>query len=55
LYIGDVDPSAVDRVRAVGWTTLWNAFWKQGLLKSAAVMVVAVLVLRRRELAAVIV
>jgi len=56
LYIGDVDPvSQLIEGRAVGWTTLWNAFWKQGLLKSAAVMVVAVLVLRRRELAAVIV
>ncbi len=56
LAIGDCDPVARLREgRVVGWPTLWENFWKFALVKSGLVMLVAVLVFRRRELAAVIV
>ncbi|HVP13720.1 MAG TPA: ABC transporter permease [Phycisphaerae bacterium] len=56
LYIGDVDPvRKLIEGRAVGWPVLWENCWKQVLIKSLAVMAIGVLILRRRELAAVIV
>lgn len=56
LYIGDVDPvRKLIEGRAVGWRLLWQNFWKQVLIKDGAIMLLGVLVLRRRELAAVIV
>jgi hypothetical protein len=56
LAIGDCDPVALLREgRVVGWPTLWENFWKFALLKNGLVMLIAVLVFRRRELAAVIV
>jgi hypothetical protein len=56
LYIGDVDPvRKLIEGRAVGWPLLWENCWKQVLVKSLAVLLVGVLILRRRELAAVIV
>ncbi|MFH1417822.1 MAG: ABC transporter permease [Planctomycetota bacterium] len=56
LYMGDVEPvRQLIEGRAVGWSRLWENCWKQVILKSGAVMFVGVLVLRRRELAAIIV
>ena len=56
LATGDLDPvnKLIDG-RAIGWGPLWNDCWKFVLLKGMAVFVLAVLVIRRRELAAVIV
>lgn len=56
LSIGDLDP--VNRLlegHAVGWAELWNATWKYVLLKGSLVMFLAIMIFRRRELAAVIV
>jgi hypothetical protein len=56
VSIGDCDP--VDKLgdgRVVGWGRLWESFWKYGLAKGGIAMAIGVLVLRRRELAAVIV
>lgn len=56
LSIGDCNP--VHRLGdgvAVSWSMLWDACWRYLLLKSGAAMAVAVLVFRRRELAAVLV
>lgn len=56
LSIGDLDP--VNRLldgHAVGWAALWNATWKYVLLKGSLVMFLAIMIFRRRELAAVIV
>ncbi|MBN2560593.1 MAG: ABC transporter permease [Phycisphaerae bacterium] len=56
LSIGDCDPvSQLREGRAVGWRVLWESFWEYVLVKSAAVMLVGLLVFRRRELAAVVV
>ncbi|MEK6644927.1 MAG: ABC transporter permease subunit [Planctomycetota bacterium] len=56
LAIGDLDSvSELIEGRAVGWAALWSNTWKFVLLKGTAVFVLAVLVLRRRELATVIV
>lgn len=56
LSIGDLDPvNKLMEGRAIGWTDLGDAAWKFALLKGAAVMFIAVLTFRRRELAAVIV
>lgn len=56
LSIGDLDP--INRLmegHAVGWPALWRATWKYVLIKSSLVMILAVMIFRRRELAAVIV
>lgn len=56
LDIGDSGPVGQFREgRIVGWPTLWENLWKFVLVKSGLVMAVAVLIFRRRELAAVIV
>ena len=56
LSIGDLDPvNKLMEGRSVGWGSLGDAAWKYFLLKGAAVMFIAVLTFRRRELAAVIV
>ncbi|HKQ49526.1 MAG TPA: ABC transporter permease [Phycisphaerae bacterium] len=56
LSIGDVDPVRhLIEGRAVGWRILWEKTWKFVLVKGMLVMLVAVWVFRRRELAAVIV
>ncbi len=56
LYLGDVEPvRKIIEGRVVGWPLLWENCWKQVILKSGAVMLIGVLVLRRRELAAIIV
>lgn len=56
LSIGDCNPVGQLREgRVVGWPTLWENCWKFVLLKSGAVMLIALLVFRRRELAAVVV
>ncbi len=56
LSVGDIDPldSLMDG-RAIGWRSLWTIFWKFDLLKGGIVMLIAVFVFRRRELAAVVV
>lgn len=56
LSVGDIDPldSLMDG-REIGWRSLWTIFWKFDLLKGGIVMLIAVLVFRRRELAAVVV
>lgn len=56
LAIGDSDPiSSLIIGLGMGWHDLWTNTWKFVLVKSGIVMVIAVLVFRRRELAAVIV
>jgi len=56
LAIGDLDPvSQVIEGRAVGWSALWDGCWRFVLLKGMAVFAIAVIVIRRREMAAVIV
>ena len=56
LAIGDVDPiSSLIIGLGVGWPDLWANTWRFVLIKSGLVMLIAVLVFRRRELAAVIV
>jgi hypothetical protein len=56
LFIGDIDPvRKLIEGRIVGWPALWENFWKQVSIKSTVVLLIGVLVLRRRELAAVIV
>ena len=56
LAIGDLDPvNKLIEGRAVGWLPLWNDWWKFVMLKGLIVFVLAVMVIRRRELAAVIV
>jgi hypothetical protein len=56
LAIGDVNPVRhLLEGRAVGWGLIGSHAWKFVLLKSGLVLVVAVIVFRRRELAAVIV
>lgn len=56
VSIGDCDPvNKLGDGRTVGWGALWNSFWKYGLAKSGIALAIGVLVLRRRELAAVIV
>jgi len=56
LAIGDCDPitDLIDGL-GVGWAKLWSNTWRFVLIKSGIVTLIAVLVLRRRELAAVIV
>jgi hypothetical protein len=55
LTIGDVDPVRhLIEGRAVGWWTLWDRGWRFVLVKGLIVML-AVWIFRRRELAAVIV
>ncbi len=54
--IGDSEP--VDQLiegRAIGWRTLWSNTWKFVFVKGLLVLILAVLIFRRRELAAVIV
>mgnify|MGYP001162883520 CR=1 FL=1 len=56
LSIGDI--AVTDQLmegRAIGWDRLWSNAWRFLLLKTGAALFIAVLVLRRRELAAVIV
>ncbi len=56
ISIGDCNP--VDKLgdgRAIGWWTLGENFVKYVVLKSSVLMLVAVVVFRRRELASVIV
>lgn len=56
LAIGDSDPvTELIEGLGVGWHTLWTNTWKFVLVKSGIVLLIAVLVFRRRELAAVIV
>ena len=56
LSVGDCDPvNKLGEGRNIGWGTLWGSCWRYLLLKCGATMVVAVLIFRRRELAAVIV
>ncbi len=56
LSIGDLDPVGhLLEGRAVGWPALFEKGCKHVLVKGLAVLLVAVLVLRRRELAAVVV
>ncbi len=56
IYIGDVDPvSSLIEGKVIGWNVLRENFYKHGLLKNAVIMLIAVMVLRRRELASVIV
>ena len=56
LSIGDCDPvHRLGNGEAVGWPRLWSMGWRYLLIKCGAAMAVAVLVFRRRELAAVIV
>ncbi len=56
LAIGDSDPiSSLIVGLGMGWPALWESTWKFVLIKSGIVMLIAVLVFRRRELAAVIV
>ena len=56
LAIGDSDPiSSLIIGLGMGWPALWASLWKFVLLKCGIVMLIAVLVFRRRELAAVIV
>jgi ABC-type transport system involved in multi-copper enzyme maturation permease subunit len=54
LAIGDLDPvGQLIEGRAVGWSALWTNCWKFVLLKGMAVFLLAVLVIRRKEMAAV--
>jgi len=54
LAIGDLDAvSLLIEGRSVGWRALWSSCWRYVLLKGMVVFALAVLVLRRRELAAV--
>lgn len=56
LSVGDLDPiRKLTEGRVVGWQQLWTNTWKYVLLKGMLVMLLAVLIFRRRELAAVIV
>jgi hypothetical protein len=56
LAIGDLDPvGQLMEGRAVGWSPLATNCWKFVLLKGLAVFLIAVMVIRRREMAAVIV
>lgn len=56
LAIGDLEPvEQLIEGRAVGWSLLWSNCWRYVLLKGMAVFLVAVMVIRRREMAAVIV
>lgn len=54
LAIGDTDPvSKLIEGRAIGWDVLWSNFWRFVLVKGAIIFALAVMVLRRRELATV--
>jgi len=56
LAIGDSDPiNSLIIGLGMGWPALWANTWKFVLLKGGIVMAIAVMVFRRRELAAVIV
>lgn len=56
LSIGDIAVTdLLNEGRVIGWDRLWNNTWKFLLLKSGATLFIGVLVLRRRELAAIIV
>lgn len=56
IYIGDVDPvSKLIEGKAIGWDVLRENWWKHGLVKNGVIMLIGVIVLRRRELASVIV
>jgi hypothetical protein len=56
LALGETDPvNKMIEGRSVGWPTLAEQTWKFVLMKGAIIMGLAVLILRRRELAAVIV
>lgn len=56
LSIGDLDPvNKLMEGQAIGWKPLLDTAWKYLLAKGLVVMAIAVLILRRREMAAVIV
>jgi len=56
LSIGDIAvTNDLMEGRAIGWARLWGETWRYMLLKTGITLAIAVLVFRRRELAAIIV
>ena len=56
LSFGDLSPrDDLMEGRVIGWPRLWTDCWRYALIKSGVALLIGVLVLRRRELAAVIV